>query len=81
MKAIETAAITGSPKTTAHHCSDPFPEVISMESTLVEHYRSELQSAYPGSQIKVAPDHREMVAEITGERAIAIIERSAPLLP
>jgi mannose-6-phosphate isomerase-like protein (cupin superfamily) len=49
-----------------------------MESTLVEHYRFELQSPYPSSQIKVAPDQREIVAEITGERAIAIIERSEP---
>jgi mannose-6-phosphate isomerase-like protein (cupin superfamily) len=49
-----------------------------MESTLVEHYRSKLLVAYPGSQIKVAPDQREMVAEITGGRAIAIIERSQP---
>jgi mannose-6-phosphate isomerase-like protein (cupin superfamily) len=78
MKAIETAAITGSPKTTAHHCSDPIPEVISMESKLIEHYRSELLVAYPGSQIKVAPDQREMVAEIAGVHAIAIIERSEP---
>jgi hypothetical protein len=52
-----------------------------MEPTLIEHRRSELLALYPGSQIKVAPDHREMVAEITGERGIAIIERSAPLLP
>ena len=49
-----------------------------MESTLVEHYRSELLDAYPGSQIKVAADQREMVAEITAERAIAIIEWSEP---
>jgi len=49
-----------------------------MESTLVEHYRSELLVAYPGSQIKVAPDQLEMVAVITGELAIAIIERSQP---
>ncbi len=47
-----------------------------MESKLIEHYRSELLVAYPGSQIKVAPDQREIVAEITGESAIAIIERS-----
>jgi mannose-6-phosphate isomerase-like protein (cupin superfamily) len=49
-----------------------------MESKLIEHYRSELLLAYPGSQIKVAPDQREMVAKITGGRAIAIIERSEP---
>jgi mannose-6-phosphate isomerase-like protein (cupin superfamily) len=49
-----------------------------MESKLIEHYRSELLVAYPGSQIKVAPDQREMVAEITGGPAIAIIERSQP---
>lgn len=29
-----------------------------MESTLVEHYRSELLVAYPGSQIKVATEQR-----------------------
>lgn len=33
-----------------------------MESTLVEHYRAELQSAYPGSQIKVAPDQQKSPA-------------------
>jgi mannose-6-phosphate isomerase-like protein (cupin superfamily) len=49
-----------------------------MESKLIEHYPSKLLLAYPGSQIKVAPDQREMVAKITGERAIAIIERSEP---
>ncbi len=49
-----------------------------MESKLIEHYRSELLVAYPGSQINLAPDQREMVAEITGGRAIAIIERSQP---
>ena len=49
-----------------------------MESTLVEHYRSKLLLAYPGFQIKVAPDQREMLAEVTGESAIAIIERSEP---
>jgi mannose-6-phosphate isomerase-like protein (cupin superfamily) len=49
-----------------------------MESKLIENYRSELLASYPGSRIKVAHDEREMVAEITGERAIAIIERSEP---
>ena len=81
LTAIVTAAITISRKITAHHCYDPILGIASMESTLIEHYRSELQSAYPGSQIKVAPDQREMVAEITGGRGIAIVERSAPLLP
>ena len=49
-----------------------------MEFKLIKHYQSELLVAYPGSQIKVAPDQWEMVARITGERAIAIIERSEP---
>ena len=49
-----------------------------MESTSVEHYRSKLLLAYPGFQIKVAPDQREMLAEVTGESAISINERSEP---
>jgi mannose-6-phosphate isomerase-like protein (cupin superfamily) len=49
-----------------------------MDPLQIEHYRSELQSEYPDAQIKVAPDQREMVAELSGERAIAIIERSQP---
>lgn len=49
-----------------------------MESKLIEHYRSEVMALYPCSQIKLAPDQRKMVAETTGGRAIAIIERSEP---
>jgi bisphosphoglycerate-dependent phosphoglycerate mutase len=49
-----------------------------MEPTLIEHHRSELLDLYPGSQIKVAPEQREMVAEITGESAIAIVDRVHP---
>ncbi len=49
-----------------------------MEASLIERNRAELAASYPGSLIKVAPDQREMVAELNGERAIAIIERSQP---
>lgn len=49
-----------------------------MDASLIERYRTELAASYPGSLIKVAPDHREMVAELSDERAIAIIERSQP---
>ena len=49
-----------------------------MEASLIERYRAELAASYPDAQIKVAPDQREMVAELSGERAIAIIERSQP---
>lgn len=49
-----------------------------MEASLIERYRAELMATYPDALIKVAPDQREMVAEISGERAIAIIKRSQP---
>jgi|694.fasta_scaffold05915_5 mannose-6-phosphate isomerase-like protein (cupin superfamily) len=51
-----------------------------MDLLQIEHYQSELQTTYPGAQIKIAPDQREMVTELSGERAIAIaiIERSQP---
>lgn len=44
----------------------------------VEDTEPELMSAYPGCRVKVAEDQREMVAEITGEFAIAVIDRSQP---
>ena len=49
-----------------------------MDPLQIEHYRSELQSEYPNALFKVASDQREMVAELSSERAIAIIERSQP---
>lgn len=41
-------------------------------------YRAELLHEYPGAHIKIADDKAEMVAEIDGFRAIAVIERSQP---
>jgi mannose-6-phosphate isomerase-like protein (cupin superfamily) len=49
-----------------------------MDPLQIEHYRSEFQSEYPDAQIRVASHQREIVAELSGERAIAIIERSQP---
>ena len=42
----------------------------------VEKTRNELLKLYPESHVKVADDNREMVAEITGEFAVAVIDRS-----
>jgi len=38
----------------------------------------ELRKSYPGCQVKVAEDRREMVAEVSDGFAIAVIERSVP---
>jgi mannose-6-phosphate isomerase-like protein (cupin superfamily) len=38
--------------------------------------RTELINAYPGCHVKVAEDHREVVAEISDTFAVAVIERS-----
>lgn len=40
--------------------------------------REELLKAYPGCNIKVADDQKEMVAEISDGFAVAVIERSQP---
>jgi len=42
----------------------------------LENVRVELLRKYPNAKIKVAPDGAEVVAEITAERAVAVIERS-----
>src|SRR5262249_6685945 len=44
----------------------------------VDKTRTELMNAYPGCHVKVAEDNREMVAEISDELAVAVIERSLP---
>ncbi len=40
--------------------------------------RNELLRQCPGANIKIAPDDAEMVAEIDGKHAVAVIERSVP---
>ncbi len=49
-----------------------------MEASLIERYRTERAASYPDALIKVAPDHREVVAELSGEQPIAITECSQP---
>ena len=44
----------------------------------IERIRVELVDAYPGCSVKVAEDRREMVAEVSGGFAVAVIERSLP---
>src|SRR5690349_11957113 len=44
----------------------------------VETTRAELLKAYPGCRVKVADDKHEMVAEVSPEFAIAVVERSLP---
>ncbi len=44
----------------------------------IEKTRAELLASYPGCEVKVAEDGREMVAEISAEFAIAVIDRSTP---
>jgi mannose-6-phosphate isomerase-like protein (cupin superfamily) len=44
---------------------------INTEST-----RNELMNSYPGCQVKISDDKREMVAEITDDFAVAVIDRS-----
>ncbi len=44
----------------------------------VSDLRAELLRQYPGANIKIALDEAEMVAEIDGKHAVAVIERSVP---
>jgi mannose-6-phosphate isomerase-like protein (cupin superfamily) len=39
-------------------------------------FRRQLEELYPGSHVKVADDNKEMVAEKSGEFAVAVIEKS-----
>src|SRR5262245_52222487 len=41
-------------------------------------YQAELLREHPTARIKVAADKAEMVAELDGHRAVAVIERSEP---
>jgi mannose-6-phosphate isomerase-like protein (cupin superfamily) len=47
-----------------------------MTEQQIEKYRSELMASYPGCHVKVAEDKKEMVAEISDNYAIAVIEHS-----
>lgn len=49
-----------------------------MNDAQIEQARSELLRTYPGCPIKVAEDRRELVAEVSGVFAVAVIERSEP---
>jgi mannose-6-phosphate isomerase-like protein (cupin superfamily) len=42
----------------------------------IESTREELTKFYRGCRVKISDDKREMVAEITGDFAVAVIERS-----
>lgn len=42
----------------------------------IQRARSELMDVYPGCQIKVAEDKREVVAEISNGFAVAVIEKT-----
>jgi len=46
---------------------------INIEST-----KEELTKSYPGCRIKISEDRREMVAEISDDFAIAVIDKSQP---
>jgi len=49
-----------------------------MTKRKISELRRALQRQYPGARIKVAADNAEIVAEINGKRAVAVIERSVP---
>src|ERR1700760_2855370 len=49
-----------------------------MTSIDSESIRKELMKAYPGCRIKIADDSREMVAEVSENFAVAVIDRSQP---
>jgi mannose-6-phosphate isomerase-like protein (cupin superfamily) len=49
-----------------------------MTTAELESYAAELRASYPGCHLKTAPDQCELVAEISPELAVAIIERSQP---
>ncbi len=49
-----------------------------MTEAQISRLRVELLDLYPGANIKIAPDGAEMVAEIDGKHAVAVIERSVP---
>ena len=40
--------------------------------------REELMKSYPGCRVKISDDKREMVAEISDDFAVAVIDRSQP---
>lgn len=44
----------------------------------IERTRAELMQLYPGCRVIVADDKREIVAEISAEFAVAVIDRSQP---
>jgi len=44
----------------------------------IERTRADLMKFYPGCRVKIAEDRQEMVAEITDEFAVAVIEGSLP---
>jgi mannose-6-phosphate isomerase-like protein (cupin superfamily) len=44
----------------------------------IERAKAELVRTYPGCRVIVGEDKREMIAEITPGRAVAVIERSQP---
>jgi mannose-6-phosphate isomerase-like protein (cupin superfamily) len=46
---------------------------INIEST-----KDELMKSYPGCRVKISDDKREMVAEITEDFAVAVVDRSQP---
>jgi mannose-6-phosphate isomerase-like protein (cupin superfamily) len=46
---------------------------IDTEST-----RKQLVASYPGCRVKISDDKREMVAEISDDFAVAVIDRSQP---
>jgi mannose-6-phosphate isomerase-like protein (cupin superfamily) len=49
-----------------------------MTDKIIGQISEELRQAYPGAHIKISEDRAEIVAEITPERAVAVIERSLP---
>ncbi len=44
----------------------------------IQNVRAELEDAYPGCNIVVIADKREVIAEVSEGIAIAVIERSSP---
>jgi mannose-6-phosphate isomerase-like protein (cupin superfamily) len=51
---------------------------MDMTNKQISQFRAELLRDYPGAHIKVADDLGEMVADIDGHRAVAVVERSQP---
>jgi hypothetical protein len=44
----------------------------------IESTREELMKSYPGCHVKISEDGREMVAEISKDFAVAVIDKSLP---